>query len=270
MVGFEAVWTGIDQIPVSNARQAFDSDAVPNRELKSACVRFEIIRHLVFGRKRERPARKLHAGEAIEGGRRKEAKRVPPLSPCVAHALIGVENDERPTPACQVVADGESRLAAADDNCLKGLTSLLLHDVHLTAMVRTELGRPHRLKCVARQKNSYGYFYVEEVSIRRCSNAYAVAAARLETSSLLKMLLICRATVFSLRSSSPAMTLFVRPVATSRRTWSSRVVSPAADRSAASGVCRRARSNLAPSCWNARQAASSSTSALSLSLRTRH
>src|SRR5215471_9185725 len=76
--------------------------------------------------------------------------------------------------------------------------------------------------------NDYGYFCVED-STRRCSNAYAVAAARLDTPSLLKMLLMCRATVFSLSPSSSAMARFVLPVATRRRTCSSRVDSPAAE-----------------------------------------
>ena len=57
-----------------------------------------------------------------------------------------------------------------------------------------------------------------------CVNAYAVAAARVETSSFAKMLLRCRATVWSLITSCPAISLFVFPRATSRSTSTSRGV----------------------------------------------
>ena len=43
----------------------------------------------------------------------------------------------------------------------------------------------------------------------RCSYAYAVAAARDDTPSLVKMLLTCRSTVLSLMNNSPAIDLFV-------------------------------------------------------------
>src|SRR5512132_1579030 len=61
---------------------------------------------------------------------------------------------------------------------------------------------------------------------RRCSYAYAVAAARDDTPSLVKMLLTCRSTVRSLRTSSAAMALLVWPVATRRSSCTSRAVNP--------------------------------------------
>src|ERR671923_2624746 len=61
---------------------------------------------------------------------------------------------------------------------------------------------------------------------RWCSYAKAVAAARDDTPSLVKMLLTCRSTVRSLRTKSAAIALLVRPAVTSRRTCSSRCVSP--------------------------------------------
>ena len=53
-----------------------------------------------------------------------------------------------------------------------------------------------------------------------------MAAARVETSGLVKMLLTWRSTVFSLSDNSRAMALLVLPVASRRSTCSSRSVSP--------------------------------------------
>src|SRR5699024_9916812 len=61
--------------------------------------------------------------------------------------------------------------------------------------------------------------------MRSCSYAYAVAAARDEIPSLVKMLLRCRAMVFSLTNSSSAIAWFVIPVETARITCTSRGVS---------------------------------------------
>ena len=60
---------------------------------------------------------------------------------------------------------------------------------------------------------------------RRFWYAYAVIAARDEIPSFVNMLLMCRATVFSLKPSASAIALFVFPVATSASTSSSRAVS---------------------------------------------
>ena len=54
------------------------------------------------------------------------------------------------------------------------------------------------------------------VQMRWCAYAYAVAADRDDTSSLVKMLLRCRATVFSLMNSSVATARLVLPTATIR------------------------------------------------------
>ena len=62
---------------------------------------------------------------------------------------------------------------------------------------------------------------------RLCSNAYAVAPARVETPILQKMFERCREIVFTLKNSAAAISWLVRPAATSRRTSTSRSVSPA-------------------------------------------
>lgn len=65
--------------------------------------------------------------------------------------------------------------------------------------------------------------------MRPSLRAYAVAAAREETSSLVKMLLTCRATVRSLMPSAEAICRFDRPAAMSATTFTSRFVSPPGD-----------------------------------------
>src|SRR5215469_16397442 len=114
MVGFEPVCACVKQISVSGAREVIDAGAVSNGQLKSACVVFEIIRHLIFRWKRKRRTGKLHPDEAVERRRRKQSKRVPPLAPGIAYAFTGVEDHERTALASQVIADRQSRLAAAD------------------------------------------------------------------------------------------------------------------------------------------------------------
>ena len=63
---------------------------------------------------------------------------------------------------------------------------------------------------------------------RWCENANAVAAAREETASLAKMFWTCLATVCSLMNNSSAISRLLFPAAISRKTWSSRPVSPCA------------------------------------------
>src|SRR2546427_10525981 len=70
-----------------------------------------------------------------------------------------------------------------------------------------------------------GYFYVRR-ACSPCSYAYAVAAARVGTPSLVKMLLTGRATVFSLMKSSVAMERFDLPAAMRRTTPTLRPDSP--------------------------------------------
>src|SRR5262245_18768711 len=115
---------------------------------------------------------------------------------------------------------------------------------------------PHRPECADGTDFSRGYFYVRAGTMW-CWKAYAVAAERLDTSSFTKMLLTCRATVFSLIERSCAIARFDLPHAMSFSTSISRAVRGlssgfAGERLAAS---RPARSWAAPSTVNARWAA---------------
>src|SRR5690349_21829019 len=106
---------------------------------------------------------------------------------------------------------GRNRSTAS--SALSCLVSTVIADLLLSSLAgqlqaRGHMAAPHRTKCATSSDVSYGYFYVEGSS-SLCSYAYAVAAERLEMPSRPKMLLTCRATVFSLSTSLPAMARFV-------------------------------------------------------------
>src|SRR5438477_21564 len=115
-----------------------------------------------------------------------------------------------------------------------------------------------------------GHFYVA-ADFNPCSYANAVAAARVDKPSLVKMLLTWRATVFSLMTSSVAIARLLLPLATRRRTCTSRADRPPISFGAAgcNSRSRLARSGAAPSRSNACRAALNSISAFSLSPRCR-
>src|SRR5665809_91794 len=76
--------------------------------------------------------------------------------------------------------------------------------------------------------------------------AYAVAAVRDETSSLVKMLDRWRATVFSLKTSSAAIWALLRPLATSLTTPPSRALRPAGKDAGASSSATSSAAGPAP------------------------
>ena len=116
--------------------------------------------------------------------RRSESQRLPPR---IADAPTRVENDERPSLAGQVVADRQTGLPAANHDRVKPFARVSCAMFTSPRKGSLTAAPPHRLKCASRASAACGYFYVEG-AMSRCSNAYAVAAARLDTSSLRKML----------------------------------------------------------------------------------
>src|SRR5262249_20240921 len=121
VVGLEAAGAGLDDVLAAAARQTIDAHAVADRQLKTARVGFEIIRHLVVRGKRERRRRKLHPHEPIERSGREQTERIPAIAPGVTDAPARVEDDERPSDASEVVTDRQPRLAAADHDRVESL-----------------------------------------------------------------------------------------------------------------------------------------------------
>src|SRR5439155_1375381 len=89
---------------------------------------------------------------------------------------------------------------------------------------RTRIARIHQ-KC---DPTAWSFLTRRESQTSSCSNAYAPAAVREATPSFVKMFCTWRATVCSLITRDPAISLLLLPVATRRRTSTSRDVSPCA------------------------------------------
>ena len=81
---------------------------------KCSRVRFQVVRHFILGGKVVARRGERHAVEAAELRRREEPQRVPALAPGIADARVGFQNEEARAGAREVIAGGQSRLAAAD------------------------------------------------------------------------------------------------------------------------------------------------------------
>ena len=66
------------------------------------------------------PHRDVMTDQGIEACRREQLERIPTLTPRVANARVGVQNQKAETASCEVVADRESSLSATDDDHVVG------------------------------------------------------------------------------------------------------------------------------------------------------
>src|SRR5262245_28332547 len=114
-----------------------DAHAAAHRKLKAPRVRLQVVRHLIPGREIVARGGKRHPIETVELRRREASQRVPALAPRVADAGVLIEDDEAHPYVGEVIADGETRLAAADDD-----------DVELLAPTGTlrRIGELHRCR----------------------------------------------------------------------------------------------------------------------------
>ncbi len=207
-------------------------------------VGLEVVGHLVRRRVRRALRREPKPGKPVVARRRVEPERVPALPPGIADALARVEDHERPAVLLQVVSSREPGLPAADDH---GVEAFGCHLGLLVVSLQTVGGRAagaHRADPPTSTCRDMVISDHARRQTRSCSNANAVAAARDERPSFAKMFWTCRATVCSLMTSEAAISRFVLPAATSRRTSSSRRESPCspfadASNRARSGASRR-------------------------------
>ena len=103
-----------DDVAVALALDALDPGACVHGQLKSYHIGFEVVGHLVLGRKGPAGRRKRHAVEAVVAGRREQAQRVPAAAPGIADPFVGFEDHEGDIVPLQMIADGQAGLAAAD------------------------------------------------------------------------------------------------------------------------------------------------------------
>ncbi len=94
---------------------------VPDRQLECPGIVFEVVRDLVLAREVLRAAGKRQAREGTVAGGREQLEGVPAPTPRIAGTRLGVEDHERDPRPGEVVAGGESCLAAADHDDLGAL-----------------------------------------------------------------------------------------------------------------------------------------------------
>src|SRR5262249_38086994 len=98
------------------SRESGDAHSRSHWQGETLCVTLEIVRHLVFRRKLAAAGGEPHPREPVVAGRGEEAQRIPSQAPRITDPLVGVENDEIEPSASQMIANGKSCLAAADDD----------------------------------------------------------------------------------------------------------------------------------------------------------
>jgi hypothetical protein len=119
--GFEGVAIGLDSVRALDASHSIHRHAVADGKVVDVRVPFEVVRDVVLGRETIGIAREGQAGERAVLRRREELQPIPPLSPRVPHARVGVEDDEVDVLPRQMVARRQSRLPSAYDHELVAL-----------------------------------------------------------------------------------------------------------------------------------------------------
>ena len=149
------------------------ADAGPNRELELGRVGFQVVGHLVLGGERVGRSGEREPGQRVVAGRGEQAKRVPAVAPGAADPLVGVQDQERPSPTGQVVADRQAGLAATDDHRLN-LLWLMLGHARLPLMTLARCQQRYERSRVRPMGSS-------PQAVSPCSMANRAAAARVET-----------------------------------------------------------------------------------------
>lgn len=113
---------------------------MPDRQLVRPGVVLEVVRDRVLARVVLRVAGKREAGQGAVAGGREQLQGIPAPPPRIAGARADVEDQEGDPRLGEVVAGGESCLAAADHDDLRALG----HDRVLPSASRDAARRPAR------------------------------------------------------------------------------------------------------------------------------
>src|SRR5690242_12714766 len=122
-----------------------------HRQLETPCVGLQVISHFILGRERIATRRKPEPRKAGVTSRSKKPERVPALAPGIARALMSVQDQEREAALGEIVADGESGLAAPDDQRLNA-NRILCH----RPQNRAPSSVSHRMKYAFPQAPGHG------------------------------------------------------------------------------------------------------------------
>jgi hypothetical protein len=121
LVGLDAAVAEVDDEPTVLRRQRPRDGAGLDRQRERRRVVLQVGDDLVPGRIPVGIAREVEPREGVVAARREEDERLPAVTPGRAHAVAGLENREPSALSCEVVADRETRLAAADHGDLQAL-----------------------------------------------------------------------------------------------------------------------------------------------------
>lgn len=106
---------------MSVAAEAGDPDVVPDRQRESFRVAAQVTGKLLPGRVGPRGSRVAAAGKGVVPGRGEQPEGVPAAAPAVPGTGVLIQDDVGALEAGQVVAHGQTRLAAADDDRIEVL-----------------------------------------------------------------------------------------------------------------------------------------------------
>ena len=190
---------------------AVDACPTSDRQVELSGVGLEVVGHLATCRPVRRGRGEAHARERVVAGRAVQPERVPAIPPVVADPRVGVEDRERQPALREVIPGRQAGLSGADDDRVDPLRVPCVHRRPPCRSVVRVRRRPDRPVAIQHPIDERRWARIGGTTqtararpmgtsrqTRPCSYANAVAAARVDTSSFVKMLLTCRSTVRSL------------------------------------------------------------------------
>jgi hypothetical protein len=120
----EAAVAGVDHEPARHLLDPVDRTTQSDRQRELRCVVAEVVRDHVLGRVLVGSPWKRQARQRVVLRGSEEPQRVPTRSPRLADLPPGVEDQETSALPLEVVGDRESRLSAADDDDVEGLSEI--------------------------------------------------------------------------------------------------------------------------------------------------
>src|SRR5262249_51832028 len=133
VLGLESLFAGGYDEPAIFLPQPVDLYPVSHRQAGAPRVLDEVISYLILRRKTVAAGRKTRPRKSGVSRGAEKTKGVPAVSPGVADARVGIENQERKPALRQIVSDRESCLTTSDDDGLNSMDALnAVHLNHLT------------------------------------------------------------------------------------------------------------------------------------------
>ena len=156
VVGLEPAVAARHHEPVPGSGEPVHCDVREHGQLESGRVSHQIVGHLILRREGRGRRGERHARQPIEAGRGEHAERVPAPPPGAADPLVRIKDQKGPTLPHQVVAHGQTGLAATDDDGLDSIGgfghSPWASGVAIHRKVRAAETSPHRANYPKRRR----------------------------------------------------------------------------------------------------------------------